>query len=79
MPRFSKHNDAVRYTHPAFTREQFERLCEALVKVSTATATAYTMPSAFRMITLDTIPNGSYVSEVKIPEEWRMKMNETVD
>ena len=73
MPRFSKHNDAVRYTYPNFTREQFERLCDALQKVSTATATAYTMPSAFRMITVDTIPNGSYVSEVKIPEEWRNK------
>ena len=79
MPRFSKYNDAVRYTYPTFTQEEFERLCEALAKVSAATATAYTMPSAFRMITVDTIPNGSYVSEVKIPEEWRMKMNETVD
>ena len=73
MPRFSKHNDAVRYTYPKFTQEEFERLCEALARVSAATATAYTMPSAFRMITVDTIPNGSYVSEVKIPEEWRNK------
>lgn len=73
MPRFSKHNDAVRYTYPKFTQEEFERLCEALAKVSAATATAYTMPSVFRMITVDTIPNGSYVSEVKIPEEWRNK------
>ena len=73
MPRFSKHNDAVRYTYPKFTQEEFERLCEALIKVSTATATAYTMPSAFRMITIDTIPDGPYVSEVKIPEEWRNK------
>lgn len=73
MPRFSKHNDAVRYTYPKFTQEEFERLCEALAKVSAATATAYTMPSAFRMITVDTISDGSYVSEVKIPEEWRNK------
>ena len=73
MPRFSKHNDAVKYTYSGFTQEQFERLYDALQKVSEATAIAYTMPSAFRMITIDTIPNGSYVSEVKIPEEWRNK------
>lgn len=77
MPHFSKHNDAVRYPietdHSWFTQEQFNKMCDALQKMSAATATAWTMPSTLRMITLDTIPNGSYVSKVIIPEEWRNK------
>ncbi len=77
MPRFSKHNDAVKYPPKTFdnwfTEEQFKGLCKALQRVSAATAAAWTMPSTLRMITVDTIQNGPAINEVIIPEEWRNK------
>lgn len=68
MPRFSKHNDAVRYDlrmkYASFTKEALNDLCDKIAKTS-----------GYRMVVYDTL--GSYwnkdapvVRKIELPEGW---------
>lgn len=68
MPRFSKHNDAVRYDlrwkSQTFTREALNDLCDKIAQTG-----------GYRMVVYDTL--GSYwtkdapvVRKIELPEGW---------